>query len=207
MRSDFVVLAILALALTSCAGMPTSEDANATVLMLRDYDAWAWAAGIALIWADLVLPVPQTVVIAALGIIYGTVLGGLLGSVGLITSGLLGYALMRTALRRIVGRLVGPRSLERMERLFERAGAWAVVLTRSLPYSVPEAIVFLAGLAGMPIRKFTAALTIGSVPAAFAFAAIGAGWADQPILALMVSYVLPILLLPIALYLMRLRTQ
>jgi hypothetical protein len=43
------------------------------------------------------------------------------------------------------------------------------------------------------------------VPAAFAFAAIGAGWADQPVLALAVSYVLPILLLPIALYLMRLR--
>jgi uncharacterized membrane protein YdjX (TVP38/TMEM64 family) len=59
----------------------------------------------------------------------------------------------------------------------------------------------------MPMRKFTAALTIGSVPTAFVFAVIGAGWADQPILALMVSYVLPILLLPIALYLMRLRTQ
>jgi len=69
------------------------------------------------------------------------------------------------------------------------------------------AVGFLAGLAGMPMRKFTAALTIGSVPTAFVFAAIGAGWADQPILALMVSYVLPILLLPIALYLMRLRTQ
>ena len=34
------------------------------------------------------------------------------------------------------------------------------------------------------------------MPTAFAFAAIGAGWADQPILALVVSYVLPILLLP-----------
>jgi hypothetical protein len=44
----------------------------------------------------------------------------------------------------------------------------------------------------MPMRKFIAALTIGSVPTAFAFAAIGAGWADQPILALAVSYVLPI---------------
>jgi hypothetical protein len=41
--------------------------------------------GIALIWADLVLPVPQTAVIAALGIIHGTLLGGLLGSLGLIT--------------------------------------------------------------------------------------------------------------------------
>jgi len=57
----------------------------------------------------------------------------------------------------------------------------------------------------MPMRKFTTALTIGSVPTAFAFAAIGAGWADQPTLALVVSYVVPILLLPIALYLMRRR--
>ena len=44
-------------------------------------------------------------------------------------------------------------------------------------------------------------------PTTFVVAAIGTGWPDQPILALMVSYVLPILLLPIALYLMRLRTQ
>jgi uncharacterized membrane protein YdjX (TVP38/TMEM64 family) len=92
-----------------------------------------------------------------------------------------------------------------MESLFHRTGAWAIILTRSLPYSVAEATVFLAGLAGMSMRKFTAALIIGSVPTAFAFAAIGAGWAEQPILALAVSYILPILLLPITLYLMRMR--
>jgi uncharacterized membrane protein YdjX (TVP38/TMEM64 family) len=59
----------------------------------------------------------------------------------------------------------------------------------------------------MPLRKFILALTIGSIPTAFAFAAIGAGWADQPIVALVVSYVLPILLLPVWLYLIRLRAQ
>ncbi len=203
MRSGLVVVGIAALPLASCASIPTPEDANDAVLLLRKYDAWAWAVGIALIWADLVLPVPQTVVIAALGIIYGTVLGGLLGSVGLITGGLFGYVLMLTSARRMVKRFVGPQSLNRMESLFERGGASAIVLTRSLPYSIPEAVVFLAGLAGMPMGKFTAAVTIGSVPTAFAFAAIGAGWADQPILALVVSYVLPILLLPIALFLMR----
>jgi hypothetical protein len=61
----------------------------------------------------------------------------------------------------------------------------------------------------MPVGKLTAALAVGSIPTAFAFAAIGAGWADQPILALVASYVLPILLLPVALSLslslMRLR--
>jgi uncharacterized membrane protein YdjX (TVP38/TMEM64 family) len=110
---------------------------------------------------------------------------------------------MLTAARRFAHRFAGSRSLRKMESMFDRSGAWAIVLTRSLPYSIPEATVFLAGLAAMPLPKFTAGLTIGSVPTAFAFAAIGAGWADQPILALVLSYVLPILLLPVALCLMR----
>lgn len=207
MRPGLIAIGVLTLVLASCATIPTSQEANDAVLVLRNYESWAWALGIALIWADLVLPIPQTAVIAALGIVYGSLIGGLLGSLGLITGGLLGYGLMLTAARRFAQRLAGPRALQKMESLFDRGGAWAIILTRSLPYSVPEAMVFLAGLVGMPMRKFTAALTIGSVPTAFAFAAIGAGWADQPILALTVSYVLPILLLPIALYLMRRRAQ
>jgi uncharacterized membrane protein YdjX (TVP38/TMEM64 family) len=197
------VIGVLALALASWSRIPTPEDANNAVLSLRNSGSWAWALGVGLIWADLVLPIPQTAVIAALGIIYGSVLGGLLGSLGLITSGLAGYLLMLTSARRLVQLVVGRQSLRKMESLFGRGGAWAIVVTRSLPYSVPEAMVFLAGLGRMPMRKFITALTIGSVPTAFAFAAIGAGWADQPILALLVSYVLPILLLPIALYVMR----
>jgi uncharacterized membrane protein YdjX (TVP38/TMEM64 family) len=204
-RSRLIEAGALSLVLAACATLPTPQEAHDAVLTLRKYESWAWALGIALIWADLVLPVPQTAVIAALGIIYGTLLGGLLGSLGLITGGLLGYALMLTSARRFATRFVGPRSLHKMESLFDRGGAWAIVLTRSLPYSVPEAMVLLAGLAGMPIGKFIAALAIGSVPTAFVFAAVGAGWADQPIAALAVSYLLPILLLPIALYLMRLR--
>ena len=183
---------------------PTPQEANEAVLMLQQHGSWAWAPAIALIWADVFLPIPQTAVIAALGLIYGTVIGGLLGSLALITGGLLGYALMLTSLRRLAQRFAG-RSLHRMEGLFDRGGTWAIILTRSLPYSTAEAAVFLAGLTGMPIRKFVVALTVGSVPAAFVFAAIGAGWQDQPILALTVSYVLPIFLLPIALYLIRSR--
>jgi uncharacterized membrane protein YdjX (TVP38/TMEM64 family) len=206
-RSELVVISILSLGLASCTPIPTPQDANDAVLALRNYGAWAWAVGPALIWADLVLPVPQTAVIAALGIIYGTFLGGLLGSVGLIIGGLFGYGLMLTSARRFAPRFARSRSLHKMESLFDRSGAWAIILTRSLPYSVPEATVFLAGLARMPMKEFTAALTIGSVPTAFAFAAIGAGWADQPVLALTVSYVLPIALLPIALYLIRRRRK
>ena len=205
MRARLSALGVLAVTLSACTAIPTPEEANDAVLTLRNHGSWAWAVGIALIWGDLVLPIPQTAVIAALGIIYGTWLGGLLGSFALITGGLLGYGLMRTSARRFAQHFAGPQYLGRMERWFDRGGAWAIVLTRSLPYSIPEAMVFLAGLAGMPIGKYIAALTIGGVPTALVFAAIGAGWADQPVLALATSYLLPILLLPIALYLIRLR--
>jgi uncharacterized membrane protein YdjX (TVP38/TMEM64 family) len=196
------VIAVGILTLGACAELPTAQQANEAVLTLRQYEGWAWAAGIVLIWADVVLPVPQTSVIAALGIIYGTFLGGLVGTVGLVTGGLLGYGLMLTAARRLVKRMT---ALRKMESLFAQRGAWAIVLTRSLPYSVPEVMVFLAGIAGMPLKEFAAALVVGSVPVAFVFAAIGAQWAEQPIVALLVSYVLPVALLPAVLYLLRRR--
>lgn len=200
MKPAVMAFGLITLVLASCTGVPTEQEASQLVLTLREHGRWAWAFGIALIWVDLVLPIPQTTVIAALGMIYGTALGGLLGSFSLVTSGLLGYGLMFTAARRFAQ----PRSLFKMQTLFDRGGAWAIVLTRSLPFSVPEAMVFLAGLAGMPMKKFAAALIIGSVPAAFVFSAVGDGWADQPVLALAVSYVLPIFLLPVVLALARL---
>lgn len=194
------------LLLASCSGrMPTIDETNALVSRLRDYDAWGWAWGIGLIWADLVLPVPQTAIIAALGIIYGTVVGGLVGSFALITSGLLAYLLMQTHARRFVVRLVGSRSMDKMSVFFDRSGAWAILLTRSLPYSIPEAMTFLAGLSRMPFKKFLAAVLLGSVPTAFVFAGIGAGWADRPLVALTVSYVLPVVVLPVVLQMMRRR--
>ena len=39
---------------------------------------WAWAAGIGLIISDVALPVPSTAVMAALGVLYGPLLGGIL---------------------------------------------------------------------------------------------------------------------------------
>jgi uncharacterized membrane protein YdjX (TVP38/TMEM64 family) len=203
-RLRSLLAAALLVQLPACAAeLPTIEEVNELVLTLREYRAWAWAAGIGTIWADLFLPVPQTSVIAALGIVYGAIGGGVLGSVGLVTGGLLGYALARRYGQRLVLPLIGERWLKPMESLFDRAGMWAIILTRSLPYSVPEATVMLAGLAGMPLGKLTLALTVGSIPTAFVFAVIGAQWHDQPLLALALSYALPIALLPLTLYLLR----
>ena len=59
-----------------------------SVKWLESAGPWAWAAGFALLVGDLFLPVPGTIVISALGLIYGVLLGGLVASAGLMAAGL-----------------------------------------------------------------------------------------------------------------------
>ncbi|MGH9230403.1 MAG: TVP38/TMEM64 family protein [Acidimicrobiales bacterium] len=194
-----IALAPALLTLAAAARLATLDDADASTDLLSDFGTWAWAAGIALMVADLVLPVPQASVITALGAIYGLALGALIGTAGLILAGVCGYALMWTPLRRVSLRLLRGRSPKAIAALSNRAGPWGIALSRSLPYSVPEVIVCLAALGRMPLRTVLLSLSAGSLPASLLFAGIGAGWSRDPILALAISYVLPILLLPLAL--------
>jgi uncharacterized membrane protein YdjX (TVP38/TMEM64 family) len=68
-----------------------------------------------------------------------------------------------------------------------------VALSRCLPV-LPEAVACLAGVARMPWRTFLLALTCGSLPLGFAFAAIGDVAQLHPTLALGLSAVVPVLL-------------
>ena len=177
-------------------------EGDSAVSALREYEAWAWAAAVLLICADLVLPVPSPSVIAALGVIYGTFAGGLCGAAALLSAGGLGYGLVRALGPKVAVFLAGERELRRLQAFFETGGAWAIVLTRPLPI-VPEVVVCLAGLARMKPTTFFLALALGSFPTGFVYAALGSGWDTQPIFAMAIAYVVPWLLLPIALYLTR----
>ena len=139
--------------------------------------------------------------ITALGAIYGIALGTLIGTVGLIFNGVAAYLLMATPVRRIVKRAFKGRSAEAIAALSDRAGPWGIALSRSLPYSISEAMVCLAGLARMPVRTFLVSLGLGSLSTALLYAGIGAGWARDPLVALAISYLLPIVSLSAVLYL------
>jgi uncharacterized membrane protein YdjX (TVP38/TMEM64 family) len=163
------------------------------IAWLRDFGPWAWAAGIILLVSDLVLPVPGTAVMAALGYLYGPALGGLISAIGSFMSGAVAYGLCRITGRRGAAWLIGERDLQRGEDLFTRIGGWLVAVSRWLPL-FPEVIACMAGLVRMPTRIFCLALLCGSVPLGFIYAAVGAAGKDNPTLALSLSAGLPPLL-------------
>ena len=169
---------------------------------MHGFGAWAWAAGMGLIALDIFLPIPATAIMAALGIIYGPLLGGLIASAGSILAGVIGYALCRLIGPVTADRLAGAPAMAEARALFERWGGWLVAASRWLPV-LPETVAFLAGLARMHFGRFLAALVCGAVPLGFAYAGLGHLGADAAGSTLVVAALMPLALWFIARRFMR----
>ena len=158
---------------------------------LEGYGAWAWTAGMGLLMADVVLPVPGTVVMSALGWLYGWFWGGVASAGGSMLAGMAAYAGCRWLGRPVAVWIAGEDGLARAHELLERNGGWLVALSRWLPV-MPEAVACLAGLARMRWRTFWVALLCGSLPLGFAFAGIGHLGHSSPLSALALSALVPV---------------
>jgi len=164
---------------------------------LDDYGAWAWAVGIALLVADIALPIPSTLVMSALGWRYGWWWGGCASALGSVLAGVVAYSASRVAGRPLARRIAGASALAEAEVAFARRGGWLVATSRWMPV-LQEAVACLAGLARMRRRTFLVALLCGSVPLGFAFAAIGHLGQESPAVALILSAAVPIALFGLA---------
>jgi len=131
------------------------------------------AVGVALLVADVVLPVPASGVMIAQGAAFGFLFGSLLSLVGGTGATLAAYYLGRRS-RRLVNRLVPVEQQLRGAELLERHGMWAIVVTRPVPM-LAETVAILAGTSTtMPWWKVAAAGALGNMVPAAAYAAVGA---------------------------------
>lgn len=101
----------------------------------------------------------------------------ILGSLGNLLGSLIAYYVGLTGGRAIVERwgkfiLIRHHDLDKAEAFFDRRGQIAVLVGRVLPV-VRTFISFPAGVAEMPIAKFSALTLIGSLPWTFALAFAG----------------------------------
>ena len=192
----FLILALLVIVPFLIWGddLEASMSMEKTVEGLQKTGPWAWAAGIGLLWIDLLLPILGTVVISALGLIYGPFLGAGIALIGSTGAGLIAYGLARSIGRRAAVWLVGEKGLEEGERLFcGEAGGWLVALSRWMPV-LPEVMACMAGMSKMPFLRFLGALLAGNIPLCLVYAWIGSRGEVSPGWTLLWSAGLPPLL-------------
>lgn len=165
-------------------------SAEGSIAWLNTYGQWAWAIGILLLVADLFLPLPATLIMSALGYIYGPLVGGLISAVGSFISGSLGYWLCRMLGENTAIKVLGQAEYDRGKKIATSIGGWVVALSRWLPV-FPEVVACMAGLTRMPVNYFYLALACGSLPLGFIYAFIGSSGIAHPVLALCISAGLP----------------
>jgi uncharacterized membrane protein YdjX (TVP38/TMEM64 family) len=171
-------------------------DGAGALEFVRAQGPWGAAVGIGLIVADLVVPLPSPAVMAAMGLIYGPVLGGAVASLGSFLAGLVGYLLCRAIGPRAASWIAGPGQIERLSQFFERNGMWAIAVSRFLP-AVPEILACLAGLTRMSFARFGTGNLIGSVLVGFINAYFGSRGETDPASTVAVVMVAPYVALPI----------
>jgi uncharacterized membrane protein YdjX (TVP38/TMEM64 family) len=150
------------------------------VPVLGDPEPWiaglgpaAAGAGLGLLVADVVLPVPSSLVMVANGALFGIALGAVLSLLGAVGAAMAGYGL---------GRWAGPPALrtvcsstERQEvaRIVHRWGLLAVVASRPVPL-LAETVAIVAGAERLGALRTAAASVIGALPSALLYATAGA---------------------------------
>jgi uncharacterized membrane protein YdjX (TVP38/TMEM64 family) len=146
------------------------------------------------------LSLPEGAVLTvAGGLLFGTLLGGMMAVIGATAGALVLFLAARSAFGSAMAARGGGR-LARIRAELQRNGFSYMLAIRLIP-ALPFWLVNLAGaLGGMRLLPFAAATLIGIIPATFVYASIGAGVGDvlaagsRPDLALIFS---PQILLPL----------
>jgi uncharacterized membrane protein YdjX (TVP38/TMEM64 family) len=166
---------LLALILVPFAVAGTYMDAwsVARLQSLAGRPAVVAALVVALLAADVLIPVPSSVVATLAGALLGFAGGLLANLLGMGAGCVAAYAIGRWAGAPAAGRIVGAGQVARLHALARHHGDWSLVLARPVPV-LAEASTLLAGAAGMPFGRFMAVTTAANLGIAAAYAAIGA---------------------------------
>jgi uncharacterized membrane protein YdjX (TVP38/TMEM64 family) len=163
---------------------------------------YGWAIGIGLLMGDIVLPVPATGIMAALGNVYGISAGALFGVIGSAGAGFIGYGAARCLGTRGRRWLAAEDELERFRRLFDKWGGLAIIVSRIMPV-LPEVMTILAGIARMHPLRFAVSLLLGTIPTSLLFAWLGWSSRTMPGYGMLAAVVIPLLIWPVFLRIVR----
>ncbi len=164
---------LLLFAVVEAAGVPLLTD---PLPALRAAGAPAAVLGVALLVADVAVPVPASLVMVAHGALFGLLPGAALSLLGGVGATAVGFAVGRRG-RRLVERVTTPAQRRRADRLLARWGALAIVVTRPVPV-LAETVAVLAGTSPLRWPAALLAATVGTAVPAALYAAAGAAAAD-----------------------------
>jgi uncharacterized membrane protein YdjX (TVP38/TMEM64 family) len=128
--------------------------------------------GIGLLTADVLLPIPASLIMIAHGSLFGILLGTLASLAGGVLASAFGFFLGRRS-GAWLRRHVSAEESQAADALLARWGNLAIVATRPIPI-LAETMALFAGTTNLGFGRFLLASLLGNLPPALLYAATGA---------------------------------
>jgi len=180
-----IVLFTILFVIVEALGVPLLSDPTP---WMKHGGVLAACIGVGLLIADVVLPVPSSIVMVAHGALFGVLWGTVLSLAGSVGAAVFGFAIGRRG-GGLLERVVTPVERERASSILARWGTLAIIVTRPVPL-LAETVAIMAGASSMSWRAVIVASIAGSLPPALLYALTGAAVANLQNTALMFGVVL-----------------
>lgn len=128
----------------------------------------------------LLVPIPSEIVLLAAGIIWGFIMGGIMGVIGSMAAAIVCYYVSKRGGRPVAEKFVGESALNMADDLIQKYGTGAIVVARFLPFVAFDPISYASGLVDMDVKKYSLGTFLGSIPRAFFYSWLGASLGIRP---------------------------
>lgn len=127
---------------------------------------------VALLGADIFLPVPSSILSTTAGGLFGFGLGATLSFIGMTLGCVIGYLVARCLGAKRVEAFIGKEAMERIHRTNLRYGDGSLLYFRGVPV-LAEASVLFAGMSSVPFPRFLMLTSLANLALSLLYAAIG----------------------------------
>lgn len=205
-------IGLIVLAVATLGLIPAVGDA---IALITSEDRVTWAARhigpvaivVLMALAIVVSPLPSGPVAMAAGAIYGAIEGAMLSSVGAVLGAMIAFNLSRHFGRGAVASLSSPLAIWICRPRSQTKLMALVFASRLIPFISFDAISYTAGLTNLTQTRFAIATSLGVIPMAFAFAAMGTGVVAKGHFGMTAAACFATLLVPLVIWLVRLNTD
>ncbi|MFN7936061.1 MAG: VTT domain-containing protein [Bryobacteraceae bacterium] len=162
------------------------------MLQAQRSKGWSFGVIVLLLVADIVLPIPSSIVSTTSGYLLGFGWGLAAGWTGMTLACTGGYALGRFAGQGLLNRLLSSEEMALTKRDFEQRGDLMLAVSRPVPM-LAEASVIMAGALARPFSRFFVVTALANFGISLVYAAAGAFSAglDSFLLAFLAAMGLP----------------
>ncbi len=122
----------------------------------------------------LLVPIPSELVLLTTGMIWGWLLGGIMGIIGSMGAGLLCFYVSKKGGRPLAKKFVGESAIDMVDDLIHKYGIKAIIVSRFIPFISFDVISYASGLVDIDLKKYSVGTLIGSTFRAFFYSIWGA---------------------------------